>query len=87
MEQNKGLLMPVDKAWEKLATQVMDKLGLTWEDWVWLVDKLKSIIEKQERERMIAELENHRGIPTQKRHPDSRVYFTFEQVEWQAFKK
>ncbi len=27
---------------------------------------------------------NHRGMPTQKRHPDSRRYYHFEERDWQA---
>lgn len=34
------LKMPVDKEWDKLAKKIIDKLGLTWADWCWLIDEL-----------------------------------------------
>lgn len=37
-------------------------------------------------EALIEWFEEHRGIPTEKRHPDGRCYFTFEPKDWYGFK-
>lgn len=44
------------------------------------------IIRKAERENFVRCLENHRGFPVERRHPDSRVYFFMEQPEWELLK-
>ena len=64
--------------------EVSNQIPMTLLDFVAKLEKQADASFKAGIKEMVEWFDIHRGMPTQKRHPDSRRYYHFEEKDWQA---